>query len=274
MKPGPRFTRLRRIATVAIGIALVAIAWNYSASDPAFRDPKSPWIPLAFSPDGKILAAADLTGAKQWWEGPIAGPGGPIHLLRADGLAPAGPPVETPTIVTERGAFHPVLQSVVFSPNGDLLAVLQKHHEIRGPDKDMFELLLIRLPGREIVKSFSIPYDGFHARDRAPFVGQHNFDPTNIARECNGTWGSARSTECASGHGTLVCGAPRGFGLRRSISDTTSYLRIPDISGLPARHEIQHSAAATTSSPATTHSLEWRCASMLPSSSEVLSSIF
>jgi hypothetical protein len=147
MKPGPRFPRLRRIAIVAIGIALVAIAWNYSASDPAFRDPKSPLIPLAFSPDGKILAAADLTGAEQWWENPIVGPGGPIHLLRADDLTPAGPPVETPTIVTERGAFHPALQSVEFSPNGELLAVLQKNHEIQGTGTDMFELLLIRLPG-------------------------------------------------------------------------------------------------------------------------------
>ena len=105
MDPGPRFPRLRRIALVAIGIALVAIAWNYSACDPAFRDPKSPWIPLAFSPDGKILAVADLTGAKQWWEGEMGGPSGPIHLLRTANLAPAGPPVETPTIVTERARF-------------------------------------------------------------------------------------------------------------------------------------------------------------------------
>jgi hypothetical protein len=166
MKPGPRFPRLRRIAIVAIGIALVAIAWNYSASDPAFRDPKSPWIPLAFSPDGKILAAADMTGAKQWWEDSIVGPGGPIHLLRADDLAPAGAPIATPTIVTERGAFHPALQSVEFSTKGDMLAVLQKNHEIQGTGTDMFELLLIRLPGGEIVKSFSVPYDGFRASNR------------------------------------------------------------------------------------------------------------
>ncbi len=131
MDPGPRFPRLRRIALVAIGIALVAIAWNYSACDPAFRDPKSPWIPLAFSPDGKILAVADLTGAKQWWEGEMGGPSGPIHLLRTANLAPAGPPVETPTIVTERGAFHLAVETVEFSPNGNLLAVLQKHHEIQ-----------------------------------------------------------------------------------------------------------------------------------------------
>jgi hypothetical protein len=52
-------------------------------------------------------------------------PGGPIHLLRAADLAPAGQPVETPTIDTDSGAFHPPLEAVEFSPSGEMLAVLQ-----------------------------------------------------------------------------------------------------------------------------------------------------
>jgi WD40 repeat protein len=163
--PSPRFAWLRRIAFLAVGIALVAIAWNYSACDPAFRDSKSPWIPLAFSPDGKILAAADLTEARKWEDGNL-GPSGPIHLLRAADLAPAGPPVETPMVAGPQVAFHPLLQSVEFSPNGELLAILQKHHEFLGSEQPMFELLLIRLPKAEIWKAFNIPYRGFQARDR------------------------------------------------------------------------------------------------------------
>jgi hypothetical protein len=61
--------------------------------------------------------------------------------------------------------------------------------------------------------------------------------------------------------GILTTGAPFPFLVRRINSATTSYLRIPDISGLPARHEIQHSAAATTINVAIAHSLERRGAS-------------
>jgi hypothetical protein len=66
MNPGPRLRWFRRIALVAVGIALLAAAWTYSAREPAFRDPNSSWIPLAFSPDGKLLAAADATGHQRW----------------------------------------------------------------------------------------------------------------------------------------------------------------------------------------------------------------
>ena len=187
MKPGIRFPRHRRMVIVAIGIALVALAWNYSAVDPVFRDPESPLIPLAFSPDGKILAAADWRGANHWWEGPatrsgvqlsgpaipLMGPGGPIHLLRADDLTPTGPPIETPTIIVERGAHYPTIQSVEFSPNGDLLAVLQKSH-VHPRERTDYELLLIQLPEGKIVRSFSFPYNLFSWHDR---VGGRFFSP-------------------------------------------------------------------------------------------------
>ncbi len=61
------FRWFRRIALVAIGIVLFAAAWYYSAREPAFRQPESPWVSMAFSPDGLILAAADSTGHKRWW---------------------------------------------------------------------------------------------------------------------------------------------------------------------------------------------------------------
>jgi hypothetical protein len=87
-----------------IGIALLAVAWNYSAREPALREPNSPWIPLSFSPDGEIIAAADSTGHQGSW---MHEPRGPIHLLRATDLTPAGPPVETPTIDADGGRFIP-----------------------------------------------------------------------------------------------------------------------------------------------------------------------
>jgi hypothetical protein len=80
----------------------------------------------------------------------------------------------------------------------------------------------------------------------------------NALRKCS-TW----SAECADGHGTVKTGAPRGLLWRRIISLVTSKARIPDSSGLPARHEIQHSVAATMSNAAITHSLERRAA-LLP----------
>jgi WD40 repeat protein len=155
MVPGPRSPRLRRIALVAVAMVLVAIAWSASARDPVFRDPDSRWIPLAYSPDGQVLAAADATGAKRWWN-PQAG--GPIHRLRATDLAPVGPPVEVPTITLDprliQGPSYPTLEAVEFSPDGQWLAVLQGDHTRRA---DMLELLLIRLPGGEIARSIAIP---------------------------------------------------------------------------------------------------------------------
>jgi len=161
MDPGPRFRWFRRIALVAVGITLLAAAWNYSARDPAFRDPNSPWIPLAFSSDGKILAAADVTGHEQWWEGiNCRNPGGPIHLLHAADLAPAGPPVKPPLIVSLVGEFYPALEAVEFSPNGELLAVLQG-----AESRELLELHVIRLPGGEVWKSFRIPFPRFRVED-------------------------------------------------------------------------------------------------------------
>jgi WD40 repeat protein len=149
----------RGIVLGAIGILLLALAWSYSAREPVLREPNSSWIPLAFSPDGEILAAANSNGHPTWWSHE---PGGPIHLLRAADLAPAGPPVETPTIDTDRGAFHPPLEAVEFSPNGEILAVLQTHRDHR--QIDLLELHLIRLPEGEVWKSIPISYDRWHKR--------------------------------------------------------------------------------------------------------------
>ena len=57
-------------------------------------------------------------------------------------------------IVTKTVTFHPLMQSVEFSPNGELLAS-SKYHEFLGSAQHMFELLLIRSPDGKIQKSFS-----------------------------------------------------------------------------------------------------------------------
>jgi hypothetical protein len=154
MKSGARFRWFRRIACAALGLALIAAAWNYAPREPAFREPNSSAIPLAFSSDGKILAAADAPGHSQWREG-IKGrnPGRPIHMLRAFDLAPAGPPIKPPPIVTDWGEYYPEVEAVEFSPNGGLLAVLQRAHS-----QKLLELHLIQLPGGKVWKSFQIPF--------------------------------------------------------------------------------------------------------------------
>jgi WD40 repeat protein len=150
------FWWLSRIALAAVGVALLSAAWTYSAHEPAVRDPNSRWAPLAYSPDGKLVAAADLTGQRSW----ITEPGGPVHLLRAEDLTPAAPPIETPTIQTDHGVFHPSIEMVEFSANGDLLAVLQGNRD--GNSDSVLELHLIRLDGGALWKSIPIPYDRWH----------------------------------------------------------------------------------------------------------------
>jgi WD40 repeat protein len=60
-----------------------------------------------------------------------------------------------------QGIYHPPLETVEFSPRGDLLAVLQGDRKAR---LDLLELHLICLPAGEVQKSFSIPYDRWHKR--------------------------------------------------------------------------------------------------------------
>lgn len=158
MAPLPR-RMFRGIRLVVIGIVLIALAWNYSAHVPVLRETNSPWIPLAISPDGETLAVADSNLNEEWW---THKPGGPIRLLQTIDLTPAGPLVETPTFEGLGGnSFYPPLDTVEFSPDGKLLAVLQNGDR---QDDDRLELLLIRLPSGKVWKSFSVQHDRWNKR--------------------------------------------------------------------------------------------------------------
>ena len=67
------------------------------------------------------------------------------------------PPTFDPgLVIRNRKVFFPPLKLVEFSPDGKLLAVIQNRDM---HDDDMLELLLIRLPGGEVWKSFPLPYN-------------------------------------------------------------------------------------------------------------------
>ena len=151
----------RRTATGAVAITLFSLVWNFSARVPVVRNSQSRWVPLAFSTDGQIIAAADLTTEPQVGiNSLIFPPGGPIHLLRAADLTLVSLPIETPVVVHFSGTtYHPPLEIVEFSPKGDLLAVIQPNRDAK--QLDTLELHLIRLPGGNIWKSLPVPYDRF-----------------------------------------------------------------------------------------------------------------
>jgi WD40 repeat protein len=156
MKTAGIFWWRYHVLALAVGIGVVAATWNYSAREPVFHAPGSRWVPICFTPDGEILAAAMATP-----QDGLEPPGGPIHLLRATDLTSTGPPIETPAGEMDQRKYHPPLETVEFSPHGDLLAVLQRDRKAR---LDLLELHLIRLPEGEVWKSFSIPYDRWHKR--------------------------------------------------------------------------------------------------------------
>jgi hypothetical protein len=142
----------------AVGISLLALASRFSTHEPTLRQRAAPWLPLAFSPDGQILAVADSSYRAGH---SVLEPAGPIHLLHTSDLSQARPPVELPVVDTDLGVYHPPIEAVEFSPNGEILAVVQKHQKF---ELDQLELHLIRLSNGKVFQSLPIPFDRFHNR--------------------------------------------------------------------------------------------------------------
>lgn len=165
-------SRQRLLWLIALlGIIAICIgAWTWAGYEPHLRLDNQKLAPLAFTPQGDVLAAGTHIQ-----DGMNFKPVSPVRFLRSADGTEAEPPLTT--LVVPLQGNPPIPREIIrteFSPDGKLIAVLQEHHDFNRPDE--LELLVFARDTREPLAIIPVPHTA-NAADKASALPRGLFSP-------------------------------------------------------------------------------------------------
>ncbi|MEQ1824836.1 MAG: WD40 repeat domain-containing protein [Pirellula sp.] len=166
----PTKQRLIRLIALAGIVAIFTGVWSLAGYKPRLRLDNRALAPLAFTPNGDVLAAGTLVQ-----DGLLSKPESPVRFLNSTNGADAEPPLTT-SVATEVGKLR-IGRAIIraeFSPDGRLLAVLQQHHDIKLLHE--LELVVFSRQSRERIVNIPVPYHT-NAADNSSTMPRSFFSP-------------------------------------------------------------------------------------------------
>jgi WD40 repeat protein len=148
----PSGNLLVRLISLAVLLLLVTAAWFLAGYSPLIRIENQALSPLAFTPNGNVLAVGTLVP-----DGLMPKPVSPVRFINSVNGA------EVETSLSTRDPQQPdtpvVHREIIraeFSPDEKLLTILQEHPDIRSQDK--LELVVFARTKREQLIKIPIPF--------------------------------------------------------------------------------------------------------------------